>query len=1009
MKIQTLLFSIIMLLFCSFVTGQQLEVTGVVTSSTDNLPVPGVNISVKGAEIGTQTDFDGKYAISVNSGDILVFSYVGLQSKEITITNQITLNVQLDEDLEQLEDVIVTALGIKKTRKSLTYAAQDINSDELQRVKQTNPINSLSGKVSGLVVNRSSSGAGGSVKVTLRGNSSLTNNQPLYVVDGVPLSNPSGGQPEETFGSVAGGNRDGGDVLSLINPDDIESLTVLKGASASALYGSAGLNGVILITTKKGRAGSFKVDVSSNLTVDDAAYYLELGDEAEANVQDFFNTGVTSINSVSASGGSENAQTYFSYSNTFSSGILPTNTLKQHTVNFRETAQFFEGRLTANANVLLSSQKVANRPINGIYYNPLPGVYNFNAPGQRLINFENNFETFNETRGLAEQSYYIEPSPELQNPYWNLNRNTRQDKNEKLLATMGLTFKVNDWLSLQTRGTYDRSQLNFDSQIAAGSKVGALAPPNGRYIFNEQEITQLYGDVILNISKQLGKISINGNLGAITTRTATEAFNGDSGVGAEAGGLRFANVFSVQNFRIDGGSTLSQSSLEKKVNSLFASTTFGFDEKVFIDVTARNDWSSTLPPEENSYFYPSVGVTGVLSEIFELGDQVNFGKVRASYAEVGKDLDANTLFADREIFIGTGAQDEDPLRPLGIVRPERQRSFEFGTEWQFLNGRFGFDVGYYNTSTIDQFFQIPVSVGSGSVTVGVNSGDVLNEGVEASLYIVPLRNDTFTWNANFNFASNKNTVEQISNPADGVTIDARRVSEPGTNSFGSYIEEGGSFGDIYGRVVETDDSGRPIGTFTNGELTSLLAVNEAIPGLPETFTKVGNANPDFSLGWNNSFTFKNINLDFLIDGKFGGETISLTEAIVEQQSNNTIREQENNPVAVVNQETGEVVNVSAQEYYGRAGGRNGLSGEYVYSATNIRLAELAIGYNFNLKDDSFFTRIRASLIGNNLFFFYKDAPHDPNVSLSTGNALQGVDIFGLPSTRSIGLNINVTF
>lgn len=520
----------------------QKEISGVV-SDVNGTPLIGVNVIIKGTSTGAQTDFDGNYSIQAKEGDILEFSYLGMKTLNIIVAASSVINVTMEEDAESLSEVVVTALGIKKSRKSLTYAAQDIDADELNKAKQTNPINSLSGKVSGVSITRSASGAGGSVKVTLRGNSSIGNNQPLYVVDGVPLSNPSASQPVDAFGG-ASGNRDGGDALSLINPDDIASLTVLKGASASALYGSAGLNGVILITTKRGRSGSFKVDVSSNLTVDSAAYAMDLNDVAQSNMDDFLNTGVTNINSVSVSGGTATAQTYFSYSNTFAEGVLPTNNLKQHTFNVRETAQLFNERLNISASVMASTQNIKNRPISGLYFNPLVGAYAFESATEKLSDYAN-FETFDPNRNIMAQRWFRGTSDIEQNPYWIVNRNASEDKNNKLLASLNLNFKINDWLSLQTRGTYDKSMLNFERKTYATTEA-TLAPANGRYTVFENDYTQYYGDVIANISTQINEdITVNGVVGASTTRTTTESLTADSG---SNGGLQFANVFSFQNF-----------------------------------------------------------------------------------------------------------------------------------------------------------------------------------------------------------------------------------------------------------------------------------------------------------------------------------------------------------------------------------------------------------------------------------------------------------------------------
>ena len=998
-----ILFLFSFLLFAAQTTfAQEKDITGTVTSKTDGIPLPGVNVIVQGTTNGAQTDFDGNYSITASVGDVLNFSYVGMTTIQITVGDSSVVNAQLEEDAEQLNEVVVTALGIKKTRKSLTYAAQDINADELNKVKQTNPINSLSGKVAGVAISRSSSGAGGSVKVTLRGNSSIGNNQPLYVVDGIPLSNPSSNQPTLTFGDIDGGNRDGGDALALINPDDIESLTVLKGASASALYGSAGLNGVILITTKKGRSGGFKVDFSSNLTVDSAAYAMDFNDETQSNIDDFLTSGITNINSLSVSGGTENAQTYFSYSNTFADGVLPTNNLKQHTFNVRETAQLFDGKLKVNASVMASTQNIKNRPISGLYFNPLVGTYAFESATEKLSDYSA-FEALDPARNIMTQQWYRGTSDIEQNPYWVVNRNASDDTSNKLVASLSLDFKINDWLSLQTRGTYDKSLFDFERKIHATTEA-TLAPANGRYIVFENDYTQYYGDVIANINTQINEsTSVNAIIGASTTRSTTESFTGDSGTN---GGLQFANVFAFQNFNGNPSVNFTQNSFETRVNSVFASATIGFNDKIFVDLTARNDWSSTLPTENNSFFYPSIGVTGVLSDLLDLPENVSFAKLRASYAEVGNGFAADQISPNNSIiFGGGGVSSTDPIKPFpgSTPKPERQKSFEIGTEWKFNNNRFGIDLGYYNTKTSDQYYAFSTS----STIIGapqayLNSGEISNKGIEASIFAIPVQKDNFKWTTTVNFASNKNKIEKIYN---GQVLEGLiepeffTLSAKGVNTFGSYLVEGGSFGDIYAQVVRRNADGLPI-----IESDAVVANDDnTVDGL----TKVGNANPDFTLGWNNSFEYKNFTIDFLIDGKFGGETMSMTEAIVEGFSNNSARETANGNVNV--QIDGSASTLSAQDYYGKVGGRNGFTGEYIYSATNVRLAEFALGYNFNLAENSFFKRVKASLVGNNLFFFYKDAPHDPNVSLSTGNALQGVDVLGLPSTRSIGLNLNLTF
>jgi len=996
-----LLFYCLVLLFTQNILAQDMTIKGTVRSKTDGDPLLGVSIVKKGSDVGTETDFDGNYSIKAAKGDVLVFSFLGMKTLSVTVSDSSTIDVQLEEDASQLDEVVVTALGIKKTRKSLTYAAQDVSAEELNKARQTNPMNSLSGKIAGVNITRSASGVGGSVKVTLRGNASIGNNQPLYVVDGIPLSNPTAGQPSDTFGDINGGNRDGGDALSLINPEDIESMTVLKGASASALYGSAGLNGVVLITTKQGKEGRFKVTASSNLTVENAAYMMDFNDTAQGNIDDFFGTGSTSINSFSVSGGTENTQTYFSYSNTFSSGILPSNSLKQHTINFRETAELFDDRLKVTGSVMASRQTIENRPISGLYFNPLVGLYGFDSASESLSDYAN-FEELNSDRNIMAQRWFRATSDIEQNPHWIIHRNPSLDTNQKFLGSLNLNFKINDWLSLQTRGTYDKSMLDFERKIYATTEA-TLSPANGRYIFNNAQITQLYGDIMANINTTFKEtISLNAILGTSTTRSVGETLNADSGVN---GGLQYANVFAIQNFNANPSVGLSQNSYEARSNSIFMSATLGFNEKVFVDVTARNDWTSTLPNENNSFFYPSIGLTGVLSELTNLGDNVTFAKVRASYAEVGNGFSPDQISPNRNILFGGGVSSTDPIRPFPgtTPKPERQKSFEIGTEWTFFSGKFGFDIGYYHTNTSDQYFAVPVSttiVPSG--VAGLNAGDIVNQGVEISVFATPIDNGDVKWKTNINFAANRNEIKSISRDGvDGlIPTEFFTLSAKGVNTFGSYLVEGGSFGDIYVQKVARDTNGLPI---VDNDAVIMDDTN-----LVDGLTKVGNANPDFTLGWNNSIDIGRFNINFLVDGKFGGETVSMTEAIVEGFSNNSSRETANANVTVVDL-SGNQSTLTSQEYYGKVGGRNGFTGEYVYSATNVRLAEFSLGYNFDLKEDSFFKNVRASLVGSNLFFFYKDAPHDPNISLSTGNALQGVDVLGLPSTRSMGLNLNLTF
>ncbi len=991
----------IFFLLIQTVNAQTKTVTGQVTDATTDEPLPGVNILIEGTDTGTSTDFDGKFTIEVNPDDKLVISYVGYQPVTIKVGEQTKINVKLKESEEALKQVIVTALGIKKQRKSLTYAAQDVKSEELKRVKQTNPINSLSGKISGLTIQRNSSGAGGSVKVVLRGSKSLRSNQPLYVIDGIPLANSTSYIPTSTFGDKSGGNRDGGDALSLLNPDDIESISVLKGASASALYGSAGLNGVILITTKKGKKGGFKANASSSFTIDSPAYYMSFSNDAQKNIDQFFQTGQTNINSISLSGGTQTAQTYFSYSNTNAKGILPTNDMTQHTINLKETAKLLNEKLSLSGGVMYSKQSIDNRPVSALYYNPLIGVYNYDPTQGDLSQWEE-YEEFDPNRNLMAQRWFRPTSDIEQNPYWILYRNPTEDKNNKIFLNINASYKINDNWQIKTKGSYDNSNMNYNRKIYATSN-GTLSHINGRYINSIFDNTQWYAELSTTYNKQINEdFNLTAIIGTSFTHNLYDTFYADS---ESTGGLQYANVFAIQNFNASANVNINEHHLQKKISSVYSSATVGYKDQWYLDLTARNDWSSALPAENRSYFYPSIGITGILNNIFDLNEKISFAKIRASYAEVGNDVPANFLYPNRDIYFGSGVDPQDPVRPLNIPRPEKQTSIELGTEWRFDNNRYGIDIGYYKTNTTDQYFIVAASAaGTSGGRVGVNSGDILNRGWEISAFAYPIKKTKFSWHTQLNFATNYNEVLNLSNEEDGVEIPYYAISPAGVNSYASYLVEGGAFGDIYAQVVKRDEQGRPIVDLSDGAVAIQKDDNPDIT--IEGLQKVGNANPDFTLGWNNSFDYKNFTFDFLIDGRFGGVTMSMTEAVVEGMSDNSLREQSGS-IEIVDL-SGTPTQLTNKKYYSAAGGRNGFTGEYIYDATNIRLAEMAVSYNFHL-DKFGIKRAKISLIGNNLFFFYKDAPHDPNVTGSIGNTLQGVDVFDLPSTRSLGLNLNLTF
>ncbi|MGE5106097.1 MAG: SusC/RagA family TonB-linked outer membrane protein, partial [Sphingobacteriales bacterium] len=609
----------------------------------DGTPVAGASIVVKGTKNGTQTNSNGEFSVQASKGDVLVFSSVGFLNKEVQVGDSDEINITLTASSRQLSEVVVTALGIQRKAKSLTYSTQKISGSELSAVKDANVINGLAGKAAGVTITRSTSGVGGSARVILRGNKSTRENQPLYVIDGVPVANFSPGQPTDVWGQSSGagsGGRDGGDGISNINPDDIESINILKGASASALYGSQAANGVILITTKKGKSGG-RVEFSSNYTIEtpllkpDLQYrYGQTTDpvtgakgatiwgakvNAPDHVKDFWRTGGTWINSISLSAGNQSAQTYFSYSNTTSKGIEPTSKFDRHTLNLRETMKLFNDKLSIDANVTVLTQKNHNRAVSGMYNNPLTGLYLF-PRGLDFSSYKNNYEYFSPSRNMNLQNWWninydqgMGGDDNQQNPYWSLYRNLRDDSRDRGLASLSLKYSVTNWLSIQARGNFDKSFDKYELKSYAGTQ-SVLAALNGRYTLERATNSQLYGDLIATATQKLSsQINLVANIG-----TSILGLKGKDGVFFDTdptayAGLGYANKFNVAN--ILPNSLNSTASMDRKqVQSIFASTQFSYHDYLFLDLTARNDWSSTLaftPSVNKGFIYYSAGLTGV--------------------------------------------------------------------------------------------------------------------------------------------------------------------------------------------------------------------------------------------------------------------------------------------------------------------------------------------------------------------------------------------------------------
>lgn len=986
------------------------EVKGTVRDATGTT-LPGVSVMVKGTKLVTQTNSSGQYGITAKAGDVLVFSYIGYEKLELTVGNQATLDVVLKTSAQELNTVVVTALGIKKSEKSLTYATQQVSNKDITTVKSDNLMNSLNGKIAGVAISPSASGVGGSAKVILRGNRSFSgNNQPLYVIDGVPMSNrASGNQATNTMGGNT--NVDNGDGISNLNPDDIESMSVLKGASASALYGSDAANGVIVITTKKGKAGKAVISYSSSLQVDNAAfkpefqnnygqnsagstdsYGAKLNGGAQDNLKEFFQTGTNWTNSINFAGGTENAQTYVSYANTAARGIQPGNKMSRHNFNMRETARFLDNKLTVDGNINYISQKIENTPGLGLYFNPLTGLYLF-PRGNDILPYKNQYE-FGDKEGYARQNWFLQGNDIQQNPWWITNRNLNFSTRNRVLLNGSVKYDVNSWFNVQVRGNLDRTTDNYEQDLYSGTS-GALSKENGQMILNDQTLTQKYGDFLATFTApEFGDFKLDGIVGTSIKDISTQGINIGAGQGLKTPNL-FTPYNTVLNSTVSNAKALPKS--HNQLQSIFGNVNLSYKDWAFLTMTARNDWSSNLAFTPNgSYFYPSVGLTFILNQMFKLPEVISYAKVRGSYAEVGNTVPqyvtnpVNYTDDSGSIIVSTVA-------PFPELKPERTKALEFGTDIRLFQNKLSLSFNYYRTNTINQFIQISPSVATGYSVGYINAGKVRNTGLEFILGYNAIKTSDFEWNTSFNGARNKNVVIDV---ASNLGINEFVLTGNYNNGYESRLVTEGSYGDIYGKTLQRDAEGRVI----IGENGSPLTNSD--------FSYVGNSNPKFQLGWNNSFNYKNLSLSFLVDGKFGGQVMSITEAMMDEygvsKASGDARDQGFVAINGVDMNGNAVTQADPQKWFKGTGGRNGATGEYMYSATVVRLREASLGYTFPIKD-KFVKSLKLAVTGRNLAYFYKKAPYDPELTLSSGNGLSGVDIFNQPAVRSFGFNLNVTF
>lgn len=986
---------------CTNVLWAQKKVTGVVMDKDANMTLIGANVMIKGTTVGTITDLDGKYSIEASPDDVLQFSYLGMATVEELVGDRTEINVNMYSDSQKINEVVVTAMGIQRKAKSLTYATQQVSGSELTRAKDANMVNALQGKTAGMVISPNATGAGGSSKIVLRGNkSAYGNNQPLIVIDGIPMNNPT---TTQLAGEYEG--RDGGDALGNLNPDDIASMNVLKGASAAALYGSMAANGVIMITTKKGREGTARVDFSSNITLEtplaapklqgrygalktgDQLSSMNWGDKVADNddiardrLSDFFRTGSTYINSVTINGGTEKVQSFASYANTTAFGIMPTNDFQRHNMTARETFKLFDNKVTVDASLSYITQKATNRPHGGTYINPLTGLYSFPANGDWGY-YKNNFETFYEDRNFMGRNWYLPVDDYSENPYWILNRIQAKEKRDRIMASASAKWQITDWLSVQGRLSVDNTFDRFERKWHATTTTSWAPGGNGRYRQERFDAKQFYGDFIASASKTWNeKWELNATLGTSFQDNKVQNVILDS----DKLGLLEANFFVPEN--IAGNGNQRTSNPRKRLNSVFGTVQFGYNGMIYLDVTGRNDWASALAYTDNySYFYPSVGVTALLNEMIPMGEQINLLKIRGSYSIVGNDVPAYITHPMDGINMGN--LEPNTKEPFTEMKPEKMHSMEFGLDLTAFDNRFNFDLTYYKTNNKNQYFSISSPQASGFESYYINAGNIENQGFESTInYRWDFAKD-WSWKPEFNISYNKNKIKELPEQLKaGVSLG----SGAGVNF---RLVEGGSYGDIYAKVAERNNDGSF--KLDDGE-NIIISTDER---------HVGNVNPDWQLGFGNTFTYKDFSLYFLIDGKIGGNIFSQTQSYLDASGSTEVTADARDHGGV---DLGNGQTMDAEKFYRATAGKEGAKDLYVYNATNFRLRELSLGYTFrNLLGVS--KNLNLSFVARNLFFIYKDAPCDPDMSVSTNNGWKGFDSFGLPATRSYGINLKATF
>ena len=997
-------------------------VSGRVTDAKGQ-PVIGASVIVRGTTLGVSTDAEGRFTLEVPApaaSQTLEVSYLGYETATIPVGSRTSFAVTLRESASEIESVVVTALGIKREEKALSYNVQQVGAEEITTVKDANFMNSLAGKVAGVTINASSSGVGGATKVVLRGNKSISqSSNALYVIDGIPMYNFGGG------GGTEFDSKGATESIADINPEDIESISVLTGAAAAALYGSNAANGAVMITTKKGQAGALKVTLSSNTeflnpfvlpefqnrygtglngsSAGSAVYSwgAKLTPAAQTGYtpNDFFETGHVYTNAFTLSGGTDRNQTYFSAAAVNSDGIIPNNTYDRYNFTFRNTSYFLKDKLRLDASASYIYQQDQNMTNQGVYSNPLVPAYLF--PRGTDFDAYRIFERYNPASKLMEQFWSSDLEGgdlRMQNPYWIAYRNLRNTDKKRYLLSFSASYDILPWLNVAGRVRIDNANSLYTQKLYASSNTTITdGGANGHYTEQREYDTQTYADVMVNINKTFGDDwSLQANVGASINNVKTDLLSYRGPI--QENGL--PNVFNVFDLD-DSKKRAEKSGWQEQTQSLFASVEVGWKQMLYLTVTGRNDWASQLAESpESSFFYPSVGLSWVPTSLWDMGRALTYLKIRGSIASVGMPFPRHLTIPTYEYDATNKVWTAKTHYPIGDLYPERTRTYELGLDarlWRHIS----LSASWYWADTYNQTFDPQISVSSGYSTIYLQTGHVRNTGVELSAGYDNTWRD-FRWATNFTFSWNKNEIVELvhnyKHPETGEIISKDRLEIKGLGKAKYILKPGGTLGDLYTNsdlvynregFIEVDKSG-----------------NVAVKDDYMEDIYLGSVFPKYNLAWRNDFSWKGLNLGVLFTARIGGICYSATQANMDLYgvSEASAAARDAGGVIINGRQT-----IDAQKWYQAIGAQSGLPQYYTYSATNFRLQELSLGYTLPAKWFRDKMRMTVSFVGRNLWMIYCKAPFDPEAVASTGLNYQGIDYFMMPSLRSLGFNVKFQF